>query len=146
MEPFRIIVMEKDLESGMLTNEITSYKIDKGGELIGAVHAEKTADGYVIDIKLTTDRDLEDWEYSAVFDYYDIEALGEDIISAEEDTSFFNPVWAVRLKMDDDDEKMEAIIQSITERHMAELESVYEEIKDKREDYREFDETPHVLD
>ena len=144
MEPFRIIVMEKDIETGILEREITSYDIEKNGEIIGGIYAEKAAEGYDIVMKLTTDKDLDDWEFAAVFDYYDMSAIEEKAKSVEEDDSYFNPVWTVRLDMDEDDEKMEQYIRDIVNAHIEQLQRVYEEIMDKKEDYSEFDEQPHV--
>ncbi|KDR96247.1 hypothetical protein SAMN02745945_01978 [Peptoclostridium litorale DSM 5388] len=144
MEPFRMIVMEKDIETGILEKEITSYDIEKNGEIIGGIYAEKADEGYDIVMRLTTDKDLEDWEFVAVFDYYDISEIEEKAKSVEEDDSYFNPVWAIRLEMDEDDEKMEQEIQGIVNIHIEQLQKAYEEIKDKKEDYSEFDEQPHV--
>ncbi len=144
MEPFRIIVMEKDIETGILEKEIASYDIEKNGEIIGGIYAEKTDGRYDIVMKVTTDKDLEDWEFAAVFDYYDISALEEKAKSVEEDDTYFNPVWTVKLEMDEDDEKMEQEIQDIANMHIKQLQKTYEEIKDKKGDYSEFDEQPHV--
>jgi len=144
MEPFKIIVMEKDMETGFLQNEIAGYSIEKDADIIGGIYAVRTDSGYDIVIRLTTERDLKDWEFAAVFDYYDASSLEKLAKEVVEDPSYFNPVWQVRLEMLGDDKEMEELLQQLVSVHVNELRETYEAINDKKDDYSEFDEKPHM--
>ena len=86
-------------------------------------------------MKITCDRDVEDWEFDAVYDYYDAEAILEEVELIEEEDECFNPTWNIKFSFIDDISIMESKIKRILSIHKKELESVYETISDKRDEY-----------
>jgi len=135
MEETVIVIMLKDKETGFLEKELGSYKILKNEGLIYNTYALEEGDKVVVYMKLTTDRDVEDWEFNAIYDYYDGETISHLISSIEEEEECYNPTWIISFDFNDDMEKMEEKIDNILELHMQEITSVYKAIIDKRNEY-----------
>lgn len=135
MEETLIVIMLKDKETGFLDKEIASFKVEENENLIYNTYAVEEDGKYQVHIKLTCDRDVEDWEFNAIYDYYDAEPILEEADSIEEEDDCYNPTWDIRFDFIDDTDKMEDKIQKILNIHKKELESVYETISDKRDEY-----------
>lgn len=82
MEETTIVIMLKDEETGFLDQELGSYSVPERAELIWSIYVKSNE----VVLRLSCDRELEDWEYEAVFDYYDTEPVGAlvDTIIEEE--------------------------------------------------------------
>ena len=133
-----IVIMQKDVETGFLDKELASLTITENENLIVNLFAQKEENEKLkMHIKLSTDKDVSDWEYSAIFDYYDIDIFKDyvEIITEEED--YYNPTWEIIFEYIDDIVELEEKIIKILSIHKAELEEVYETIKDKESEYNE---------
>ena len=140
MEETVIVIMLKDAETGFLDKELGCYKIEKGEELIYNTYAYLSPDGgYKVVMKLSTGGDVSDWEFQAIYDYYDKETLLPFVSSIYEDEDCYNPTWIAELDFTDSEEEMESRISNIINAHKKELESVYEAIADKRNDYLDYE-------
>ena len=135
MDETIIVIMIKDEHTGFLERELGSYKIEKYDELIYNTYAEEKDGRYVVYMKLTCDRDVEDWEFSAIYDYYDTQTVLDEVDNVAEEEDCYNPTWTVSFDFIEDVEKMEEKIQKILNLHYMELKSVYEAISDKRDEY-----------
>jgi len=135
MEETVIVIMLKDKETGFLEKELGSYKVSKNEGLIYNTYAVEQEDKIIVYMKLTIDRDVEDWEFEAIYDYYDNETISSLVSSIEEEEDCYNPTWMVSFDFNDDVQKMEKNIDNILELHVKELTSVYEVIIDKRNEY-----------
>lgn len=135
MEDTVIVIMLKDAETGFLEKELGAYTLPENGGLIFNIYAEGEEKNVVL--RLTCDRELQDWEYDAVYDYYDPETVGAVVDSIEEEDGHYDPVWVVRFPFAEEQEVMEEKLTAILDAHKEELLSVYEAIKDKEDDYRE---------
>jgi len=133
MEETVIVIMLKDAETGFLEKELGAYSLPENSGLIFNIYAE----GETVVLRLTCDKELQDWEYDAVYDYYDPETVGPLVDSIEEEDGHFDPVWVVRCPFAEEQEVMEEKLADILQAHQEELLSVYEAIKDKEDDYRE---------
>lgn len=133
-----VVIMLKDNKTGFLDKEIASLSITENEEFIVNIFAAENEAGNIqLHFKLTTDRDLEDWEFSAVFDYYDIEVFNGIVNSVSEIDDDYNPTWEIVLDYVDDKETMENKIIEILRLHKNELMEVYNNIKDKESEYTE---------
>ncbi len=65
MEETTIVIMLKDEETGFLDQELGSYSVPERAELIWSIYVKSNE----VVLRLSCDRELEDWEYEAVFDY-----------------------------------------------------------------------------
>ena len=135
MDETVIVIMLKDAETGFLEKELGAYTLPENGGLIFNIYAEGEEKNVVL--RLTCGRELQDWEYDAVYDYYDPETVGVLVDSVEEEDGHFDPVWVVRFPFAEEQDVMEQKLTDILDAHMEELLSVYEAIKDKEDDYRE---------
>ncbi|MBQ3031621.1 MAG: hypothetical protein II993_07785 [Anaerotignum sp.] len=135
MDETVIVIMLKDAETGFLEKELGAYSLPENSGLIFNVYAEGEENTVVL--RLTCDKELQDWEYDAVYDYYDPETVGSLVDSIEEEDGHFDPVWVVRFPFAEEQDVMEEKLADILQAHQEELLSVYEAIKDKEDDYRE---------
>lgn len=133
MEETVIVIMLKDAETGFLEKELGAYSISENGELIFNIYAEGEEKKVVM--RLTCERELQDWEYDAVYDYYDTETVGAWVDSIEEEDGHYDPVWVVTFPFAEEQDVMEQKLTDILDAHKEELLSVYEAIKDKEDDY-----------
>ena len=134
MEETVIVIMLKDVETGFLEKELGAYSISENGELLFNIYAEGEETKVVM--RLTCERELQDWEYDAVYDYYDTETVGALVDSMEEEDGHYDPVWVVTFPFMEEQDGMEQKLTAILDAHKEELLSVYEAIKDKEDDYR----------
>lgn len=135
MEDTVIVIMLKNPETGFLESEIGSYKIADDDELIYNIFAVEENGSVKTHIKLTIDKEIEDWEYPAIFDYYDTEVFEAIGVSAQEDDNGYDPMWEIVFDFDDNIAVMEERISNILKMHKSELSDVYEAIKDLKEEY-----------
>ncbi len=135
MEETFIVIMLKNKETGFFEKELGSYAVEDEDGLICNAYALDEGGRTEVYIKLTTGKDVEDWEYDAVFDYYDPETVMAEADSVEEEDGGYNPVWVAKFEFIDDVKAMENKIKKLLELHKKELVSVYETIADKRDEY-----------
>lgn len=129
-----IIVMLKNEETGMLETELDTYEIKQNLEYITRIHAQKEDNEIYLYIELSTERGVEDWEYDAIYDYYEIEKYPENI-NIYELENCYNPTWVLKSKYEENKNLMENKIADILEIHVKELKEVYSIIKDKEDEY-----------
>lgn len=137
MDETFIVIMLKDNETGFLEKELGSYAVDDKFGLIYNTYAVEEDGKLFVYMKLSCGRDVEDWEYDAIFDYYDSQTVMDAAISVEEEDGEYNPMWIVKFDFDEDIDKMEEHIERLLSLHKKELDSVYETIADKRDEYSE---------
>lgn len=135
MDDSAIVIMLRDKETGFLEKEMGFCTVEKDEVLIDAIYAEEKDGNYKIIMKLTCDKEISDWEYEAIYDYYDTEVLLEKAASVEEETEVYNPTWKVCFDFIEDSQQLNEKINSLLKLHKKELESVYEAIADKKDDY-----------
>ena len=86
-------------------------------------------------MKITIDKEIEDWEFDAIYDYYDMETLLPFVTYIEEESDCYNPTWIISFDFIDSEEAMEEKISNLLALHKGELLSVYEAIEDKKDEY-----------
>ncbi len=135
MEETVIVIMRKDAATGFLDQELGAYSVCENGELIFNIYAEGETPEIVL--RLSCEREVRDWEYEAIYDYYDTETVGSLVDAIAEEDGHYDPVWVVRFPFCAEQERMEEMLTAVLRAHKRELLSVYEAIKDKEDDYRE---------
>ena len=100
MDYSSLILMEKDKETGFVVKEIGSYNVSEGAEYIKSF--------YVLDdkvyIKFDTNKDVEEWEYSAIYDVFNMNLFEEEGFEIEEVEDEYNPTYLVKFKYEDNRE------------------------------------------
>ena len=132
-----IVIMQKNKKTGLFEKELQSLVVTKYEQYILNIYALKDEDNKLfLNIKLTTDRDVLDWEYDAIYDHYDIDIfknLGYEIIECEDE---YNPTWEISLLYIEDIEEITKVVNDILHYHNQELTEVINIIKDKEREYK----------
>ncbi len=136
MEETFLVLMLKDKETGFLDKELSAYKIGDNENLIVNIFATEEEEKLIVHLKITTDKDCEDWEFDAIYDYYDNEVYNDLILSFSEETEVYNPTFLLTFEYMEDDAKMEDFIKKLLDIHKKELVDVYTAIKDKENEYK----------
>ena len=132
MDYSSLILMEKDKETGFVVKEIGSYNVSEGAEYIKSF--------YVLDdkvyIKFDTNKDVEEWEYSAIYDVFNMNLFEEEGFEIEEVEDEYNPTYLVSFKYEDKheyiSEKLSLCIELIEEA----MEKAFKDIEGKEEEYK----------
>lgn len=132
MEETIIVLMEKEKDTGKFIQEKGSYTIGKG-DLVHSFYVLKDNNDGEVYITLTTDKDLKDWEYTAFYDYINLDNLKGFYDDVEEIDDEFNP--AFRFKIDYNEEEMEDKLNQFIDEYYEEVLKTYEEIKDLEQEY-----------
>ena len=130
------VIMLKNKETGFLEKELGSLNINTHDEYIVNLFVLKEDDGKKLHLRISTDRDVEDWEYGAIFDNYNYDSYGDNVIEIDEIDNDYNPVWEIVIDYDDNLSVVEERVAEILDIHSNELKRVYEEIKDKESEYK----------
>lgn len=117
MEETTVILMERNKETGYLEKEINSYTLQENGNLVDGIYLVKENDTEIIHLKLTTDRDVEDSEFDAIYDNYNGEEFGEMITSIEEVDDTYNPTWEVVFPFIENRDIFQNKLQEVLNRH-----------------------------
>lgn len=132
MDYSSLILMEKDKETGFVVKEMGSYNVSEGAEYIKSF--------YVLDdkvyIKFDTNKDVEEWEYSAIYDVFNMNSFEEEGFEIEEVEEQYNPTYLVEFKYEDNreyiSEKLTLCIELIEEA----MEKAFSDIEGKEEEYK----------
>ena len=135
MEESVLVIMLRDPETGFLDKELGSYDVGEDDALIYNTYARETPEGVEVCLKLTVDREVEDWEFSAIYDYYDDAPLREAVTSFAEVEDAYNPTWEVTLPYLENTTAMEEALKKVLRLHKRELASVYEAIAGQKDAY-----------
>jgi hypothetical protein len=83
-----------------------------------------------------TNRDVEEWEYSAVYDLFNLDAFEEAGFIIEEVDNEYNPTWLLKFDYIEEYKDMGDRINTACELIEDEMERVFEAIKGKEDNYK----------
>ena len=102
-----LVLMEKDKETGFIKRELGSFEVNEG-----ALFVKKL---YVLDeivyMHFDTNKNVEEWEYSAIYDLFNVEPFEEKGYEITEDLDEYNPAYIIKFKYEDDYDLMKKKIQ-----------------------------------
>lgn len=127
-----LVLMERDAETKFFTKELGSYQVGEGAEYITKLYSENN----IVHLYFSTVKDVEDWEYTAIFDNFNEGTFSEEGFEIEAIDEEFNPEWVVKFKYDEDHEVMAEAINTLCDVIKEELEKVIEFIKGKEDQYK----------
>ncbi len=132
-----IVIMKKDKKNGLFEKELQTLNISKYEQYVLNIYALENENNQVfLNIKLTTEKDVSDWEYNAIYDYYDMSIFENEGYNINECEEEYNPTWEIIIPYTDNNNKLTSIVNNILEIHYKELEEVYSVIKDKEGEYK----------
>ena len=87
-------------------------------------------------IKFDTNKDVEEWEYSAIYDVFDMELFENEGFQIEEVDDEYNPTFLINFKYKDDHEYIEEKLSLSIELIEEAMEKAFNDIKGKEEEYQ----------
>ena len=127
-----IVLMEKDKETKFFTKELGSYEVNDGAEYITKLFY----DGEKVNLYFDTNKDVEDWEFSAIYDLFDEESFSDIVESIEPYDDEFNPTWIVTFDYDEDHNILNNRLNNICTKIKEEMEKVLNDIEGKSVEYK----------
>lgn len=132
MEFSSLVLMEKDKETNFIVKELGSYEVGEGAEYI----TKMFYDGEKVNIYFDTKEDVEDWEFSAIFDLFNEEEFVRLEYSIEQVDDEFNPTWLVKFDFIEEHTTMADKLNELCTLIGASITKVFDDIKGKEEEYR----------
>jgi len=129
-----VVVMLRDAQTGFLEKEAAVCRVENDGLLVNIV-AEAADGGQRICMKVSTERDAADWEFNAIYDYYDGDVFQSLGAACAEIEDCENPTWELLFDWSGEEQTLETKLNALLAAHKEELASVYEAIRDCRADY-----------
>ena len=127
-----LVLMEKDKETGFITKELGSFEVEEGALYVVKLYVIDN----VVNLYFDTNKDVEKWEYSAIFDLFNQEAFVEAGFEIKEDEEEYNPTYILKMPYIDDYSQMKESLNKALSIIKAEMENVFEAIKGKEEEYK----------
>lgn len=126
-----LVLMEKEKETGFIKKELGSFEVNEGALFVKKLYMIDN----VVYMHFDTDKDVEEWEYSAIYDLFNEEAFVDAGYKIEEDLEEYNPTFIITFDYDEEYEVMKEKIQECVALIQKEMANVFEAIKDKKEEY-----------
>ena len=132
MDYSSLILMERDNETGFVSKEVGSFQVSEGAEFVKNFYVKGDTVYFVFDTK----EDVEEWQYSAIYDLFDYELFKGEGLDIEDIEDEYNPTFLVKFEYKDDydylKEKLDLCIELVEES----MEKVFKDIEGKEEEYK----------
>ena len=128
-----LVLMEKDKETGFIKRELGSFAVNEGALFVKKLYVLDE----IVNMYFDTNKNVEEWEYSAIYDLFNSNAFTEIGYEIEEDLEEYNPSYIIKFKYEDDYDVMKKKIQEVVAIIDAEMNLVFEAIQGKEAEYTE---------
>jgi hypothetical protein len=128
-----LVLMEKDKETGYITKELGSFQVTEGALYVTKLFMVDDE----VNLYFDTNKDLEEWEYSAIYDLFNKNAFEEAGFKIEEDLEEYNPTFIIKFKYSDNHAEMNDSINKIVGIIEEEMKNAFEAISGKEDEYNE---------
>ena len=126
-----LVLMERNKENNQFIRELGSFEVSDGAEYITKMYY----DGEKINVFFDTNKDVLEWEFSAIFDLFNEDAFTDRGYDIEEIDDEYNPTWKVKLDYFEEHKVMGEKISGLCDLIEDEILKVFDNIKDKKEIY-----------
>lgn len=113
--------------------ELGSFEVNEGALFVKKFYVL----GEVVHMYFDTNKNVEEWEYSAIYDLFNADAFIEKGYEIEEDLDEYNPTYIIKFEYEDDYDAMKGKVQEAVSIIEKEVNSVFEAIKGKEAEYQE---------
>ena len=128
-----LVLMEKDKETGFIKRELGSFQVNEGALFVKKLYVLDE----IVNMYFDTNKNVEEWEYSAIYDLFNSNAFIENGYEIEEDVEEYNPTYVIKFKYEDDYDVMKKKIQEAVGIIEKEMNLVFEAIQGKEAEYAE---------
>lgn len=126
-----LVLIERDKETNAFKGEMDSFNVGEGAEYI----TKFFFDGELINIYFDTKKDVEEWEFSAVFDNFNVDAFTEKGYLIEEIDDEYNPTYRIKFEYKDEYSYISEKLNEVCNLIKYNMEEVFEKIKNLKEEY-----------
>lgn len=126
-----LVLMEKDKETGFITKELGSFEVNEGALFVRKLYEQDN----VVYLYFDTNKDVEEWEYSAIYDLFNVDSFKDAGYEIEEVDDEYNPTYVLKMDYKEEHNEMKKLIDDAVNLIEEEMENVFEAIKGKEEDY-----------
>ena len=127
-----LVLMEKDKETGFITKELGSFEVNEGALYVKKLFVLDN----IVNIYFDTNKDVEEWEYSAIYDLFNVESFKNAGFEIEEIDEEYNPTYLIKIEYKEEYSDMKGILDKAVTLIDEEMKNVFEAINGKEEDYR----------
>lgn len=132
MEFASFVLMEIDPEDKKFIKEMGSYEIEDGGSYITRLYY----DGKDVIIHFGISKEVEDWEFSAIFDLFKKEDFQEKGFYIEDMDEDYNPAWLISFPYIEDREELEERLNEAGSLIEKKIDEVLKDIEGKEDEYK----------
>jgi hypothetical protein len=136
MEETVIVVMVKDEKTGFFERELLTFQLAEHENLLVNIDAREVPGGLRLCMKVTTGVDVADWQFDAIYDYYDTGIFAQMGAEVSEMDDCYNPIWTLVFDCPENLDDAGQLVAELLHIHHAELAAVYEAIKEQEEAYQ----------
>ena len=128
-----LVLMEKDKETGFITKELGSFEVNEGALYVRKLFVVDN----IVNLYFDTNKDVEEWEYSAIYDLFNKDAFIETGFEIDEDLDEYNPTFILKFKYNEEYAEMKEMIDKAVELISNEMNNVFKNIEGKEDEYKE---------
>lgn len=128
-----LVLMEKDKETGFITKELGSFEVNEGALYVRKLFVIDN----IVNLYFDTNKDVEEWEYSAIYDLFNKGIFIENGFEIDEDLDEYNPTFILKFKYSDEYIDMKEMIDKAVNLISKEMDNVFKNIEGKEEEYKE---------
>ncbi len=128
-----LVLMEKDKETGFITKELGSFEVNEGALYVRKLFVIDN----IVNLYFDTNKDVEEWEYSAIYDLFNKDVFIENGFEIDEDLDEYNPTFILKFKYSDEYIDMKEMIDKAVNLISKEMNNVFKNIEGKEEEYKE---------
>lgn len=132
MEYSSLVLMEKDKETGFIKREVGSFEVNEGAEYVQKFFMVEN----IVSLYFDTKRDVEEWEFSAIFDLFDKKPFIDEGFSIEDETEEYNPTFVAKFEYEPDYLKMKEKVDKCIDIIKTQMEKAFIDIEGKENDYK----------
>ena len=126
-----LVLMEKDKDTGFITKELGSFQVSEGALFVKKLFVINGEVNLIFD----TNKDVQEWEYSAIYDLFNYEAFVKEEFEIEDVLDEYNPTFLVKFSYVEDYEFMKERIDKCVNLIEDSMEEAFKNIEGKEEDY-----------
>lgn len=127
-----LVLVERDKDTKLIKKELGSYEVVDGAEYITNIFY----DGEKVNVYFDTNKDVEEWEYSAIFDLFDLNKFEVKGYIIEEIENEYNPTWLIKFDYSDEYDVISNNLNELCGLIKEAIVGVFEDIKGKNEEYK----------
>lgn len=127
-----LVLMEKDKDTGFITKELGSFQVSEGALFVKKLFVLNGE----VNLLFDTNKDVEEWEYSAIYDVFDMDLFENEGFGIEEVEDEYNPTFLINFKYKDDHEYIEEKLALSIELIEEAMEKAFNNIEGKEEEYQ----------